>query len=240
MLAGLTQMELGRLRMSVGYGGQKKGRPLSPVEVGLYFRRAREAGATLSDCTVAAKLDKTGVTRFLRIADFPTNLQHMIDWGAPKNAIGFSTVLELTRFEDVGDQKVVGEAILLNKLTSREVRQIVQLHKRSGRLVEECIKEVLGMRPIIERRYVFIGTIVNRDVKEYLSELTQAERSPIMENAVKQVNLRGVTGRLGKSFFTMVGGDQFNKSMTDVGKENIETQLRNYLMRTVLSAKPPS
>jgi len=41
MLADLTALELGYLRMSVGYGTHKKGRPLSPVEVGKLIQRVK-------------------------------------------------------------------------------------------------------------------------------------------------------------------------------------------------------
>ena len=44
MLAGLSALELGYLRMSAGYGTHKKGRPLSPVEVGKLIRQIKKSG----------------------------------------------------------------------------------------------------------------------------------------------------------------------------------------------------
>ena len=226
-------MELGRLRMSVGYGGHKKGRLLAPVEVGLYFRRAQEAGADLQACAFASGLHITGVSRFLKLLALPLELQHMIDWGAPKNAIGFTAALELTRFEDIANQRIVAEAILSNRLTSKETQQIVQLRKRSGRPIEDCIKEVLGMRSNIEKCYVFIGIISDKEIERRLSQIKQTNRNAIIESSIRKLKLCEVNGRLGTRFFTLTGGDKFNKSMDAIGKENIEIDLRKYISEVI-------
>ena len=240
MLAGLTPIELGRLRMSVGYGGHKKGRLLSPIEVGLYFRRAYEAGEDSHACASASGLDKSGVIKFLKIAELPRDLQHMVDWGAPRDAIGFTAALELTRLENASDQSVVAEAILSNKFTSKEIRQIAQLRNRSGRLVEECIDEVLGMRPSIERCFVFIGIIDDKETEKHLSRLTQTKRNVIIENSIRKLNLSEVNGRLGTRLFTLVGGDKFNESMEAIGKEKIEIELRKYISKAISDVEPNS
>ena len=94
MLAGLTALELGRLRMSVGYGTHKKGRPLSPIEVGLLLQRAHEKGVSLEDCARTIQLDGTGhIGRFLRILDLPEDIQHLIDWGSGKNFVSFTSAV---------------------------------------------------------------------------------------------------------------------------------------------------
>ena len=226
--------------MSVGYGGHKKGRLLSPIEVGLYFRRAHEAGEDLPACARATGLDPTGVARFLRIIDLPLDLQHLIDWGAPQNAIGFTAALELTRFEDVDSQRFVAESILSNKLTSKETRQIVQLRKRSGRTIEECIEEVLGMRTTIDKCYVFIGIVNDQKMERCLSQLTQKTRNAIIESGIRKLSLCKVNGRLGTQLFTLVGGDEFNASMKAIGKEKIEIELRKYISEAISDVKSNS
>ena len=101
MLPSLNPLELGRLRMSVGYGTHKKGRPLSPIEVGLYLRRARDAGISLNDCAKEIQLEGTGhIGRFLRILELPQDLQHLINWGSGKDFIGFSSAVELVRTQE--------------------------------------------------------------------------------------------------------------------------------------------
>jgi len=222
--------------MSVGYGGHKIGRLLSPVEIGSYLRKAQEAGEDLHACALETGLDKTGVARFLRIVDLPLEYQHMVDWGSPKNAIGFTTALELARFENANDQRVVADAILSNRFTSKEVRQIVQLKKRSERPINECVKEVVGMRTTIQTRHMFIGMILDKKVEQHLSKLTQAMRNEIIESGIDRLNLGEVTGRLGKRMFTLVGDEKFNKSMIEIGKQDLEIELRRHIEEVVFDA----
>ena len=233
MLAGLNALELGRLRMSVGYGRQKKGRPLSPVEVGLLLRKARDEGTSLQDCAEAVQLDGTGhIGRFLRILKLPEDVRHLVDWGAGEGFIGFTSAVELAGFRDPEDQRAVAESILSKGLRSKEVRQVAQLRKRSGRPVKDCVDEILGMRPTIERRYVFIGSVAEEDVAQLVA-LTQTAKDSILKSGIERFNLRGATGRLGTRFFTLVGDERFNASMLDVGKENVEVLLRTHVSETV-------
>lgn len=240
MLAGLSVLELGRLRMSVGYGTHKKGRPLSPIEVGLLLRKARSSGSSLAECANAIQLKGTGhIGRFLRIVDLPSELQHLIDWGSGKDFIGFSAAVELVKLEDTKDQYTVADAILSNGLSSKEVRQVTQLRHRSGRTIEACVQEIVNMRPKVEKRYVFIGSVGSENV-EALKELTQPRRDLMLATGMESVGLRSATGRLGARFFTLVGDERFNTSMKEIGKENIETRLRSHISEAVKNAKPSS
>lgn len=238
MLPGLSGLELGRLRLSVGYGTHKKGRPLSPMEVGLLLRRARDSGVSLKDCAKAIQLDGTGhIGRFLRILDLPEDLRHLVDWsGGREGTIGFSCAVELVRLSDDDDRRTVADAIIGNGLDSKEVRQIAQLRHRSGRPVEDCVEEVLDMRPTIEKRYVFIGSISDGAVGRDLTQLTQFQRNSILKACIDQFDLQGASGRLGERFFTLVGDGRFDEAMNRIGKDNVETQLRLCIGEAVGSA----
>lgn len=234
MLTNISQEELGRLIMSVGYGRQKKGRPLSPVEVGSLIRRAREAGASLSECAEAIRLNGTGhIGRFLQILNLPNDLQHLVDWGASNKTIGFSTAVELSRFRDDADQRLVANAILGEGLKGKEVQQVRQLRFRSHRPIEECVREVVGMRPTVEKRYVLIGSLISPQMTGALADLKQEERDSILESGLKAMELHNATGRLGSRFFTLVGGSEFNDSMMELGKENLEALIRKQISKAL-------
>ncbi len=234
MLANISQEELGRLIMSVGYGRQKKGRPLSPIEVGSLLRRARDTGASLSECAEAIRLNGTGhIGRFLQILKLPNDLQHLVDWGASKQTIGFSTAVELSRFEDNADQRFVANAILEEGLKAREVQQVRQLRSRSRRLIEECVQEIVGMRPTVEKRYVFIGTLNSPQITGVLADMKQDERDSILESGLKATELHHAHGRLGSRFFTLVGGSEFNESMVELGQENLEALIRKQISKAL-------
>lgn len=238
MLAGLSALELGRLRMSVGYGTHKKGRPLSPIEVGLLLQRARSEGVSLEECAKAIQLDGTGhIGRFLRVLDLPNDIRHLIDWGSGKNFIGFTSAVELAKLKDAVAQRAVAEALLSNGLSSKEVRQVVQLRSRSGRDIEACIREVLDMRPKIERRFVFVGSLASEDM-ETLEKLTQSVRDAILTSGIEALGLRSATGRMGSRFFTLVGSERFDASMREIGKENIEARLRAHISEAIENARP--
>ena len=233
MLADLSALELGRLRMSVGYGTHKKGRPLSPIEVGKLIRRVKEAGVSTEDCAKAINLDKSGIGRFLRILDLPENVQHLVSWGTQKDSIGFSAATQLARVKDTEDQHAVVRSILSEGLNSKEIEQVVQLRTRSGREISKCLKEILGMRPIIEKRHVFIGTIKNQDIKSVLADLTQAERDSILQSSIVALDLAEVSGRLGESLFTLVGSNSLDVVIRNIGAENLEAQLRAQIQKGV-------
>lgn len=233
ILIGLSALELGRLRMSVGYGTHKKGRPLSPIEVGSLLQKARSEGVSLEECARAVQLDGTGhIGRFLRVLDLPEDIRHLVDWGSGRKFVGFTSAVELAKLEAADDQRAVAEAVLADGLSSKEVRQVVQLRKRSGREIRECVDEVLDMRPKVERRYVFVGSVSAEEV-ELLGRITQAVRDTILASGIEELGLRNATGRLGPKFFTLVGDEHFDASMRQVGKENIEARLRTHIREAV-------
>lgn len=237
MIAGLNALDLGRLRMSVGYSRNKKGRPLSPIEVGKLLRQARSEGHSWEECADAIQLDGTGhIRRFQQILELPDDLQHLVSWGSPKGSISFSSAVELVKITDPNDQHIVAYSILKDGLNKNEVRQIAQLRNRSKRPIRECISEIIGMRPTIEKRYVFVGSIIDLAVLKKLAELTQPQRNFLLVSVIEKLNLEGVSGRLGERLFTLVGDEQFNKSMLSTGKENLEAQLQSYISEAVCCA----
>ena len=84
------------------------------------------------------------------------------------------------------------------------------------------------MRPRIEKRYVFVGS-VDPENMEALGRLTQAGRDSILASGIEDMGLRNATGRLGSRVFTLVGNEHFDTSMGEIGKENIEARLRSHI-----------
>lgn len=233
MLPGLSALELGRLRISVGYGTHKKGRPLSPTEVAKLLRRARDAGASLEDCANALRLKgSTQVSRFLGVLDLPSELLHLVSWGRSADSIGFTTAVELARVSAPEDMRVIAEAILEQGLQTDEVRQVAQLLKRSQRPIHDCLREVIGMRPTVERVYVFMGAIVDETVKVALADQTQEQRNTLLRAGIDALGLNA-SGRLGEQVFTIVGDERLHTRLNTEGREAIESRLRKYIKENV-------
>lgn len=237
MLPGLSALEVGRLRMSVGYGTHTKGRPLSPIEVGTLLRRTMESGASLQDCVKTLKVGSSQLSRFLGVLDLPADLLHYVDFGRSAPAkIGFTTAVELVRVPDPDDQRAIATAILERGLETDEVRQVAQIRRRSGRPIDECLKEIIGMRPTVERVYVFIGAIVEADVQAALAALTQAERNALLHSALKVIGL-SASGRLGEQVFTLAGDEQLNSRLSSEGWNIIEARLITYIAGKVANVQ---
>ena len=225
MLAGLSALELGRLRVSVGYGTHKKGRPLSPVEVGDLIGRARAAGSSLEVCAREIRIDESGIGRFLRLLDLPEDVRHLVDWGSGKGVVGFSCATELVRIQDPVDLRTVANAVLENGLNSREVRQVAQLLKRSGRPVADAVNEIIEMRDVVVQRYVYLGTVTDARLAAALEERTQQEKDALLASALKGLSLDGVTGRLGSRRFTLVGDERLGQVLSAMEGDDLEERL---------------
>ena len=230
MLGDLNNLELGRLRMSVGYGTHKKGRPLSPIEVGILLRRAQNSGISLAECARIVNLSGTGhINRFIRILKLPEDILHLISWGSGKGVIGFSASFELTGIVDEADQRAVARSILENRLSSKEVRQVAQLRNRSNKSINDCLSEILNMRPQIEKHYIFVGSVTKDDFKDKLGMLTQAERDAMLNSILEDLKITRASGRLGDRFFTLVGDEQFNESLKTFDKTKIESNVMKHI-----------
>ena len=211
--------------MSVGYGTHKKGRPLSPIEVAELIHRAHASGNTLAECAREIRIDESGLGRFLRLLDLPEDLRHVVDWGRGKDVLGYSRAVELVRIRNTDHMHTVAKAVLESGLNSKETRQVAQLLARSGRPPEDALREVIGMRPVIERRYVFIGSIIGESLPAALANRTQQEKDALLRGAIVRLGLAGASGRLGTKRFTLVGDEKFGSSISKVGKNNLEERL---------------
>jgi len=227
---GLSATERQRLLLSVGtHRGQ---RPLSPSEVASLFSRILETGGTLSDCARAANLDgTTWVTRFLRLLSLPESVRHLIDWGGNgAGSVTFSSASEIARLDNDEDKEVLVQGALTHRLSGAEVRQVVQLRRRSGRTLNECLEEVVGMRPRIEKRHVYVGAITLDELKCKLKELTQNERDTLLRGIAERILAPATisAAKLGASKFALSGDAKFGAAVNKK-KDTLEAEINERL-----------
>lgn len=86
---------------------------------------------------------------------------------------------------------------------------------------------------MVEKRYVFIGTVADSDIVAKLASLAQVTRDAILQDSIEALGLAGASGRLGKSLFTLVGNDLFNGEMRKIGAENLEAKIRSQIQRNI-------
>ncbi len=222
-LKGLTPEERKLLLISVGT--HKGKRALCPVEVAKLLSKAVESGTSLADCAAGVQLTTTQVSRFLSLLKVPSDVQHLIGFGHSQGTLGFSAAFELSRLDDPADQRRAVQAVLEHNLSSSEVRQLVQARERSRKNMDDCVGTVLKMRPHIEVRHVFVGSVLRDDVRAGLQTLSQERRNEILQAILKKrFAALHVTGRLGPDRFTLVGGVELG-TVVKAGKDEFEEQM---------------
>jgi len=227
----LSQDERQRLLLSVGtHRGQ---RPMSPVEVANLYAKMIKAGASLSDCARASNLEgPTWVSRFLQLLTLPESVRHLVVFGGSAGTISFSTAAEIARLENDAEEEVLVRDTLTHRLSGSEVRQVVQLRKRSQRSLQDCLDEVIGMRPRVDKRYLYIGAITGAALKSALGAMPQQQRDVLLQKAVRTV-LGGTPltlVKLGTDRFTLVGDAAFG-DVTAVKKDSLEQEINDALLR---------
>lgn len=232
-MLGLTPEQNKKLLLSVG--SHRGTRQFSPIEVAETLKISIDAGSKLSDLANALHLDGTSmVTRFLRLLELSPQVQHWVDWGESGSTIGFTAAFELSRLADPDEQSQLGRAALENQLKSSEVREIVQLRRRSERSLAECVEEIMRMRPHVEKLHLFIGAIIPQELRAALRARTQSERDKLLRSAVveRYPNLRQFSSRLGVERFTLSGGDAVSRILRGTS-EDFESAINSVLSRKI-------
>jgi len=228
-LKGLSPEQQKQLILSIG--SHRATRPLTPLEVGSLLRIAISAGSTPQELAAFVHLDGSSmISRFCRLLDLAGDVYHLIDWGNSQSTIGFTAASELARLTNHDEQRAAIRAALENKLSSSEIKQLVQSRLRSNRDIQACIAEIIGMRPRIERINLFIGSVTSPDVRQKLSGMTQHERDTLLSQLLRESypDLRNVSARLGIERFTITGGDD-DAAKLKARAIDFETQINSQL-----------
>jgi hypothetical protein len=195
---------------------------LTPVEVAEAVQASLDAGSTLHEIAEFLHLEGTSVlTKFVRLLRLSPEVRHLVDWGKSESTIGFTAASEVARLDKHDEQVQLCQAGLQHQLGSSEMKQILQLHQRSGRSIEDCVVEILQLRPRVQRIHVLIGAVTSPDVCRRLAPISQADRDTVMRSAVKKAfpKLGKFGCRLGADRFTVTGDDGVSTELVQGGKD---------------------
>ena len=184
-------------------GTHRSGRRLSPIEVSEGFMIAKKQGMSVKEISDLVDLDSSMVGRFIKLSNISLNIKHLIDWGWSDTTISFSVASELSSLSD---------SVLEYSLVKSEVIRILQIKKRSGKTIDQCVGEIIKMRPEIVKRYLFAGVITDQKLQNYISEISQLKRDDhfnklLIEKIPPDIKW---SARLGKKIFSIVGGVELN------------------------------
>jgi hypothetical protein len=202
-------------KLILSVGTHRGDRPFSPVEVAENVEKAISSGSSIRELAAVMDVDPAMITRFRRLLKLPQNVLYQIDWGQGVSLVSFTVATEVARLESEKEQLELVRHILAHRLSKDEVRQIVQIHLRSKKVIGEAVKDILGMRPQIEKRYVVIGTITSSKVREALQAMTQQQRDNLLKKiiAFRYPELANSGGKLGIDTFTLVGNGEFGNTV---------------------------
>jgi hypothetical protein len=211
-------------------GTHKKNRPLSPVEVAEGFKVAIDNGMSRKELAELVQFGGTSmIDRFLNLLKLNKDLRYLVDWRQGDLSISFSSASKIACLTDY-EQKEVVKAILDNRLNKDEITQIIQIKKRSNKDINNCIQEVLNQRPTIERRYIFIGKIINPELSKSLERLTQLERNALLKKTINSEvnpNIHSEV-RLGMNGFSLLGDELLSNELKKL-KPDFESCINNLL-----------
>ena len=220
MLPGLTIDEERDLVLSIGTHFGK--RRLSPIEAAKLFRKALASGASTKMCAQAVGLaGPSMISRFTQLLKLSPKISYMVDWGQRglmSSMISFASAWRLAELSEL-EQELVTPQVIANQMNKEEVRQLIQLRKRSQKNINECVNDVLRMRPTITKRYVFLGAIMEASLRMRLGEMCQIERDEIFASVIDELwgKLPNTTMHLGAESFTVAtderGAERFKKDV---------------------------
>jgi len=123
--------------------------------------------------------------------------------------VSFTSATEVARL-GTEEHAIVFTNILENRLSSKEIRELVQIRLRSRRPIESCIKEIVQLRPQIIRQHVFVGAVASPQLKLALRNKTQGDRDALFRAIV--INevpiLQRSVVKLGIENFTIITNDE--------------------------------
>ena len=228
-MTGLSPDEARDLVLSVGTHHGK--RRLSPLEVALLFNKMISAGATPMDCAEFVQLKGTTmISRFLNLLQLSPQIQHLIDWGQSGATISFSSASQLAALNH-DEQEIAAGSIMANAMNKGEIQQVVQISKRALKNISSCIDEVLQMRPTVIRMHVLLGAIIDSDLREYLSNISQKKRDELLMKSTQYLygELHDISGRMGQDKFTLVTDDNGARIIAESKHSQFEQEINNII-----------
>jgi hypothetical protein len=205
MIKGLTSDEERDVILSVGT--HQRERRLSPTEVAELFAKALAGGATRTELADACQLTGgTWIGRFLRLNSLPADVRHIIGWGADGSSLSMTQAQEIARLRSDDGKRLLALKALEHRLSSTEVREIVQVIDRSGATVDAAVQAQLKLRPRVQYKYVFVGLIGKPSLSKHLESLTQGERDQLIREYLTSKKLK-VQGHMSPTQFVLIGDE---------------------------------
>lgn len=191
-----------RRSLILSIGGGRQARPLAPMEVARLLQSALAAGASMRDIATVLHLDSTTmIGRFLSLQRLPPQVQSRVGWGRSNDSLNLTQSQEIARLSSEADMVMVAGAAVEHRLTSAELRSVVQLVNNSGDTAARALEKILALRPQLERRFVTIGQVKIATARRALERMSRDGRAALLRDCL-QFEVQSAT--LAPTHFTVV------------------------------------
>lgn len=234
-MKGLSPFETRQLILSIGT--HKTERALSPVEVARHLQKALDSGENRVEIAERLHLKGTSmIGRFLRLLSLPIQVQRLINWGSDPTSLSFQAASEIARLAVPQEQIALAKAALESQLNKSDIVQVVQIHQRSNKSIDNCIKSVLKQRPIVERRHLIAGELCCEELKTKLKQTSQLIRDNLLQSVLERhiPNVSPLGIKLRDGYFLIVGDDQLHSQVMALS-DDFEKTITEYLIEGVRS-----
>ena len=217
-IKGLSEDEDLKLRATLKL--HRSSRHLSPIDTALLIQQAIIGGETIS--SLSTKLN-TSVDQLRKIHKLNSlinaDLKKAIVWGQPKeNEISMTSAKELVRLSEPTKRLIVFKNIIRFKLNKNEVKELISLHKRSKKALNECLDQVIKARPKVVETFVITGKIMDNQLKQKLGEIAPFDRNKLLKSTLNKhfptLSFKGQ--RLKKNNFVIIGDEKTHALLMDL------------------------
>ena len=212
--------------MSVGV--HVKRRRANPMRVAQLVKKAMDT-ESLEDIAEHVNLQGTTILRkLLSLENLPREVQDRIHWGTSSVGISFSVATEIARCGSDSEKLSLSQTAIEHHLSKPEVQAIVQRARREGCSVEDASKEILKLRPAIDRQYLYMG-LLEIDVP------ASTARRNIRRNLASLVGPDNVLSvRCGKGRFSFVLNDvgaNSEQALKHLKSSDLQSYINNIAVR---------
>jgi hypothetical protein len=217
--------------------GTHKGiRPLEPIEVAkLIDRLQKEESENYQQLSRRLGFkDVTQTKNFLNLLNLPETVHYSLGWKTTdEEKIPFTNGVIFSELENKNDMEYLVKIGIQNKIKKNEAISIVQIKKKfPKKSIEECVDEVLKIRPVVVKGYLIINTLQDDTISK-LSSNAKRESIPTNNLVVHVINKLLNKGKAenaiikGKTIFLTVDEDGY-RSITNL-QEQSKVRLRNLI-----------
>jgi hypothetical protein len=233
-MKGLSVNEMRDLIISVGtHRGQRK---LLPINVAKLIQKSLISGSSLDEVSEQITLSKRVIQKFISLLSLPIEIQSVVGWGSDPTTISFTAAAEIARLEAENEKQILAKAALETSISVPEMKQVVQIRKRSGKSIDQSIEAVLKQRVEIERRHLIIGKLISEDLLAQIPVISQSDRNQLLSRVLVQNGFGKATYgvKLSEEFFYIVGDEEYHRRIVSL-PNGFENAITDFLLKELES-----